>query len=327
VKAISIAAPGGPEVLQIVELADPRPEADEVTIDVAYAGVGLVDTLFRRGALPVPLPIVPGIEVSGHVRELGANVHHLKVGQAIAALLNDFVNLPGCGGYAQIARARAALTVPVPDGCDLADAASVLVNGTTAWMALRDIGRVKPGERLLILGATGGLGGSIAKIARTMAVGPIVGMIGSAASRKAAQALSYDHVTTPDDLARTLKTTGPIDAVFDTVGGEPRRQAFDHLAPRGRLVILGNATGEDRSFSGDQIWLGTKTVGGLSVGGIAHIAPDVIASTANDVLGWVASRTLAAKPARILALEDAPEAHRLLEARKVAGKIVLEVRN
>jgi hypothetical protein len=106
VKAISITAPGGPDVPRVVQRVDPRPESDEVTIDVAYAGVGLVDTLFRRGFLPIQLPIVPGIEVSGHVREVGANVKSLKGGQPVAAFLNDFVNLPGCGGYAEICRAR-----------------------------------------------------------------------------------------------------------------------------------------------------------------------------------------------------------------------------
>jgi NADPH2:quinone reductase len=178
VKAVSIAKAGGPDVLRLVQQADPKPAAGEVTIDVAYAGVGLVDTLFRRGSLPIPFPLVPGIEVSGHIRELGDGVSDLKIGQPVAALLNDFVNLPGCGGYTQMARARAALTIPVVAGCSLSDAASMLVNGTTAWMALRDVARVKPGEKILVLGATGGLGGSIGKIARTTSAEQVVGMVG-----------------------------------------------------------------------------------------------------------------------------------------------------
>lgn len=326
-KAVSIAKTGGPEVLDIVEAPDPTPGADEVTIDVAYAGVGLVDTFFRRGKLPAALPFIPGIEVSGHIRALGPGVGNMRIGQRVAALLNDFVNLPGCGGYAQIARARAALTVPVPDACDLADAASVLVNGTTAWMALRDRADVKDGYRILVLGATGGLGGLIGQIAhKTLPAARIAGMVGSASKRRAAQRLGYDEVCTTDELEQTLRNFGPLDTAFDTVGGEPRRLAFEHLAPLGRLIILGNASGKDGSFSGDQTWLGTRTVSGLNVGGIAHIVPDRIASAANQVLAWAASGTLDAKPARVLSFEEAAEAHRLLERRAVAGKIVLEIR-
>ena len=326
-KAISISAPGGPDMLRLIERADPQPGADEVTIDVAYAGVGLVDTIFRRGELRIPMPLVPGIEVSGHIREVGAGVGDLHPGQPVAALLNDFVNLPGCGGYAQIARARAALTIPLPDRCDLADAASILVNGTTAWMALRDVARVKQGEKILVLGATGGLGSSIAQTARKTPAAQVIGMVGSASKRKAAETLRYDRVIAADGLAEALADTGPLDVVFDTVGGKPRRLAFENLAPLGRLIILGNAIGKDDSFSGDQIWLGSKTVSGLSVGGIAHIAPAQIASAAKDVLDWAASGAIDAKPNRILPLQEAAVAHRLLEARELAGKVVLKVRH
>ena len=151
----------------------------------------------------------------------------------MAALLNDFVNLPGCGGYAQIARARAALTIPLPDRCDLADAASILVNGTTAWMALRDVARVKQGEKILVLGATGGLGSSIAQTARKTPAAQVIGMVGSASKRKAAETLRYDRVIAADGLAEAL---GDIGALDDTVGGKPRRLAFENLAPLGRLM-------------------------------------------------------------------------------------------
>ena len=152
-------------------------------------------------------------------------------------------------------------------------------------------------------------------------------MVGSASKRKAAETLRYDRVIAADGLAEALADTGPLDVVFDTVGGKPRRLAFENLAPLGRLIILGNAIGKDDCFSGDQIWLGSKTVSGLSVGGIAHIAPAQIASAAKDVLDWAASGAIDAKPNRILPLEEAAVAHRLLEARELAGKVVLKVRH
>lgn len=153
-RAISISTPGGPEVLQLVEVLEPTPGPGEVTIDVAYAGVGFVDTLFRRGVFSLPTPFTPGIEVSGRVRSVGEGVDELTPGDPVAALLNDFVNLPGGGGYAEVARARAALTFRIEGGADLAGAASALVNGTTAWMAVGELARVQRGEDVLVLGAT-----------------------------------------------------------------------------------------------------------------------------------------------------------------------------
>jgi NADPH2:quinone reductase len=326
-RAVSIARAGGPSVLEVVEVPDPVPGAGEVTIDVTHAGVGLVDTFFRSGRLPIPLPAIPGIEVSGHIRALGPGVEDKQIGQRVAALLNDFVNLPGCGGYAEITRARAALTVGLPDDCELADAASVLVNGTTARMALRDVPRGRDDARILVLGATGGLGGLIGRTARReLPTARLIGMIGSASKRQTAREFGYDEVCTPDELAEALRNFGGIDAAFDTVGGQARRFAFESLAPLGQLVILGNASGSDESLSGDQIWLGTRTVSGLSVGSIAHIVPDRIAFAAGEVLAWAAAREIDARPALVMLLEEAAEAHGLLERREIAGKIVLEVR-
>ncbi|MGB0097013.1 MAG: zinc-binding dehydrogenase [Solirubrobacteraceae bacterium] len=325
---MSIRSPGAPEALELVEAPEPAPETGEVTIDVAYAGVGFVDTLFRRGALPLPMPLTPGIEVSGHVRSVGAEVEGLEPGQPVAALLNDFVNLPGAGGYAEVARARAALTIPLDVGADLADAASVLVNGTTAWMALKELAHVERGEDVLVLGATGGLGGLLGQLARKADAGRVIAAVGTASKREAAERAGYTDVLVTDALAEGLKrVTGGrgVDAAFDPVGGDARRVAFEGLAPLGRLVALGNASGSDVSFAGDQIWLGSRAVIGLSVGGIAHLVPERVAAAAREVLGWTARRELDVAPAAVLALRDAAKAHRMLEGREITGKLVLGV--
>jgi NADPH:quinone reductase len=323
VKAISVAAPGAPDALEQVELPAPTPGPGEITIDVAYAGVGLVDVLFRQGAITLPMPLTPGIEVSGHVRAVGEAVDELSPGDLVAALLNDFVNLPGGGGYAEVARARAALAVPLPTGADLADAASVLVNGTTAWMAVKELARVGPDESVLVLGATGGLGGLVGQLARTAGAGRVIAAIGSATKREAAQRLGYTDVRTMEELTALPKD---IDVAFDPVGGEARQLAFEALAPLGRMVILGNASGLDVDFAGDRIWLESKAVMGLNVGGIAHLHPERVAAAAKEVLAATASGRLDAKPAAVMPLAEAPEAHRLLEARKVTGKLVLATR-
>jgi NADPH2:quinone reductase len=327
-KAIRIEAFGGPDSLRLADLAEPVPGPGEVTIDVAFAGVGFVDTLFRRGAFPLPLPLTLGIEVSGHMRDVGPDVAGLAPGDPVAALLNDFVSLPGAGGYAEIALARAALTIPLTRGASLAQAAAVLVNGTTAWMAIKDLARVGRGEDVLVLGATGGLGRLLGLLARKAGAGRVIGVIGSETKREAASRLGYSEILLADDLAEGLKalTDGRgIDAAFDPVGGGLRRVAFDNLAPLGRLMILGNARGEDESFSSDETWHGTKTVQGLSLGGLAHLVPDRLAAAAREVLDWTAAGELDAEPALVLPLAEAAKAHRLLEERGIAGKIVLRM--
>jgi NADPH:quinone reductase len=325
-RAISITAPGEPDVLQLVEAPEPTPAPGEVTIDVAYAGVGLVDVLFRRGIVPLPMPLTPGIEVSGRVRSVGEGVDSLRPGEPVAALLNDFVNLPGAGGYAEVARARAALTVPLDANFDLASAASVLVNGTTAWMAIGELARVQTADDVLVLGATGGLGGLIGQCARKAGAGRVIAAVGTPSKQEAAARLGYTDVLLSDELAEGLeRITGGrgVDAAFDPVGGNLRRVAFENLAPLGRLVILGNASGSDVDFVGDRLWHETKAVMGLNVGGITHLLPDRVAGAARDVLTWTARGDLDAAPAAALPLAEAAEGHRMLEERRVTGKLVL----
>jgi NADPH2:quinone reductase len=325
-RAISITTPGEPEVLQLVEMPEPTPGPGEVTIDVAYAGVGLVDTLFRRGAFSLPMPLTPGIEVSGRVRSVGDGVDNLAPGDPVAALLNDFVNLPGGGGYAEVARARAALTIRLEEDLDLAGAASVLVNGTTAWLAVGEVARVQVGEDVLVLGATGGLGSLIGQCAQKTGAGRVIAAVGASSKREAAARFGYTDVLLTDQLAEGLEgITGGrgVDAAFDPVGGDARRVAFEHLAPLGRLVILGNASGSDVDFAGDRLWLETKAVMGLNVGGIAPLIPDRVAQAARDMLAWAARGELDVTPAAVLPLSEAAEAHRMLETRRVTGKLVL----
>jgi NADPH:quinone reductase len=329
-RAISTATHGGPEILKMIELQEPEPGAGEVTIDVEYAGVGFVDVLFRKGAFTLlPPPVTRGIEVSGRVRAVGSGVSRLTAGTPVAALLNDFVNLPGCGGYAEIARVRAALTIPLMPHTDPAVAAAALVNGTTAWIAVNNMARLRPGESVFVPGATGGLAGLIGQLADKLGAAPVIGTVSVADKRAAAFRLGYDSVLvgelSSDSLCEVFGPRG-IDAVFDKVGGATRQLAFQHLAPLGRMVILGNASGRDTALPCDEFWHGSKTVIGLSLGGPAHAAPDMVAAAARELLQYVDHSEITAEPALVLPLAQASEAHRLIEWRTIIGKIVLDVR-
>jgi NADPH2:quinone reductase len=154
----------------------------------------------------------------------------------------------------------------------------------------------------------------------------VIAAVGTPSKREAAARFGYTDVLLTDELAEGLeRITGGrgVDAAFDPVGGDARRVACENLAALGRLVILGNASGSDVDFAGDRLWLETKAVMGLNVGGITHLIPQRVASAAREVLASAARGDLDAAPAATLPLAEAAEAHRMLEERRVTGKLVL----
>jgi len=174
-RAVVVSDTGGPEKLVVQELEEPEAGEGEVSIDVAFAGVGFVDTLFRSGALPLKTPFVPGIEVTGQVRAVGANVSGFDVGQPVAALLNDFGRTQRAGGYAQVAIAHQAMTTVLGTDTDLPVVTGALINGVTAWLALHDSAVVSPADTVVVLGASGGLGGITARLAAMVPCRRVVG--------------------------------------------------------------------------------------------------------------------------------------------------------
>jgi len=303
------------------------PGPDEVLIEVAYAGVGFVDTLFRAGAFPLPLPLIPGIEIAGRVRAAGPGVAGFVPGDRVAALLNDFGRGPRAGGYAELAVAHASMVGHVPDGLDLAIAAAAVVNGVTARIALHELGRLGPADRVLVLGASGGLGGIACRIAAIAGARQVIGVVGSEHTRPLASAECTDVVLAGDLQASIPRLTGGegLDVVVDPVGGDARELVFEHLAPFGRLLVLGDASGEDRRLSADAVWLGSRQVIGLSLGGVAHLIPDRVSAALETVLDLLARGVLSEPEPAVRSLRQAPEVHRDLERRAAPPKTVLRV--
>lgn len=226
-RAINVSEPGPPEALRITEVPVPSPSAAELSIDVEFAGVGYVDTLFRSGALTLPLPFTPGIEVAGRVREAGPGVTGFRPGQPVAALLNDFGRGMRAGGYAEVAVAHESMTVPLPADDDLARSAALIVNSVTAWIALHNLSRLRVRDDVLVLGASGGLGGAAARLAAANPARRVIGVVGSTGRRGAAPA-ECTHVVIASDLAKAVDefTDGRgVDVVVDPVGGELRARA------------------------------------------------------------------------------------------------------
>ncbi|GLY81241.1 quinone oxidoreductase family protein [Actinoallomurus iriomotensis] len=326
-RAAVVKTPGPAESLEIVDVPDPVPAQGELSIDVEFAGVGFVDTLFRAGVFALPTPFVPGIEVSGRVREVGAGVTGFAVGQPVGALLNDFGRGPRAGGYAEIAVAHASMAVPLPEGADLAGVAGVLVNGVTAWMALHDLARLGVDDDVLVLGASGGLGNTISRLAAVRPARRVIGVVGSEARRASAAEECTDVIVAADLAAAVDELTDGrgVDVVVDPVGGELRTRAFERLAPFGRLLVLGNASGRDPALSGDAVWHGTRQLIGLSLGTVAHLVPEQVQTAISAVVGSTHRGVLREPAPSVVPLEDVAGVHRALENRSAPPKTVLAV--
>lgn len=326
-RAVVVDRPGPVKALQVREYPEPAPGAGEVSIAVHYAGVGFVDTLFRAGVFDLPTPFIPGIEVTGRIRALGPGVTGWDNGQPVAALLNDFGRRARAGGYAEVAVAHTSMVTALPEDADLAGVAGVLVNGVTAWMALHQLARLRVADQVLVLGASGGLGSIACRLAALHPAHRVIGVAGSAGRRGAVPAECTDVVLAADLEASVAQLTAGrgLDVVVDPVGGQLRRQAYERLAPFGRLIILGNASGQDPALSGDAAWLGTRQLAGLSLGAVAHLIPEQVTVAATAVIDLLHRGLLGESGPVVLPLERAAEAHQALENRTAPSKTVLAI--
>jgi len=301
------------------EIAVPVPGPGEVSIDVDFAAVGLLDVLVRRGDLPdlVQPPFVPGLEVTGRVRALGSGVSGVAVGDAVVSL-----SRPTGGGYAEVALASAGLCVPLRQSVvDPALAVATVPNVVTAIGALSLAARIVPGDTVLVLGAAGGLGSVFAGVARSLGAAHVVGVVSSASKAEVARTFGFGDVVLVDDLAQTAER---FDIVVDPVGGDVRARSMDLLSPLGRLLAVGNASGSaDIAIGSTSLWLSNAGIVGFNVGGLLMAQPHRAAQLADQALDLLKGGEITI-PVEVLPLAQAADAHRRLESRAVAGKIVLQ---
>jgi NADPH:quinone reductase len=325
-RAVTIPRFGDADVLTLVDdVPGPRPGVGQVAIDVTHAAVGLADVLMRRGEFGGTPPMIPGLEVAGTVRALGDEVTGLRVGQAVVTL-----SRPTAGGYAQVTLADAAITFRLDDlspTVDPALAVAVVPNATTALLALEQVAHLRAGEKVLIHGATGGLAAIVAQVARELGAGQIIGTVRSPDRVQDAQRLGFDTVVESTRFADTLaeQHLDAIDVVVDPVGGPLRAESLKVLAPLGRLLVVGNASGSpDVPIGANQVWLSNAGVLGFNVGGLLTSHPERGTAAARRALGLVAAGKITGAVAT-LPLDSAAEAHRRLEAGALSGRIVLTV--
>jgi len=186
----------------------------------------------------------------------------------------------------------------VADDADLARMAAVLINGVTAWMALHTLVRLRVADDVVVFGVSGGLGGTAAHLAALHPARRVISVVGTETKRRTAPTECTDVVVAADS-ARSVDglTAGRgVDVVMEPVGGDLRAHAYEYLAPFGRLVVLGNASGEDRALSSDDAWHGTRQVGGLSLGAVAHLVAKDVAAALSAVVALVTVASFASRP-------------------------------
>jgi NADPH:quinone reductase-like Zn-dependent oxidoreductase len=304
-KAIRIHQYGGPEVLAQVEIQRPTPGPSEVLIRVHAASVNPIDWKMRAGCVkevfPLTFPATLGWDVSGVVEEIGANVTRFKRGDEVYALVEG-------GGYAEYAVANETIVAAKPKTLDYAQAAAVPVAGLTAWQVLVEVAKLRPGQKVLIHAAAGGVGNFAVQFAK--AKGAYV--IGTASSRNEAfvRELGADKVI---DYQKTRFEDGlhDVDVVLDTIGGDTQERSFKVLKQGGILVSIVQPPSQELAT---KYGVRAQFYGGhASASDLAEIAKLIDSGKVKPVIETV------------LPLAEARRAHELSESGHTRGKIILKV--
>ncbi|MER6003798.1 NAD(P)H-quinone oxidoreductase [Nonomuraea angiospora] len=315
-RAIEIAEPGGPEVLQWREVPDPRVERGEVLIDVTASAVNRADVLQRQGfyAPPPGASPYPGLEVSGVVAEVGADVEQFKPGDQVCALLAG-------GGYAERVAAPWEQVMPVPDGVPLVEAAGLPEVACTVWSNVFMVGRLRRGETLLVHGGASGIGTFAVQLAKALG-SQVVATVGSAAKGERVRELGADEVINyrEEDFADKVRA----DVILDIMGAKYLAGNVRALRTGGRLVIIGLQGG----LKGE-IDLGALLAKRASVHATALRSRPVdekgaiVRSVVDNVWPLVSAGAVRPVVHAKLPMSEAAEAHRLLDSGEHVGKILL----
>lgn len=324
--AIEIAQPGGPEVLRVTTRPVPAPEPGEVLVEVAAAGVNRPDVLQRQGRYDPPAGAsdLPGLEIAGRIKALGAGVTDWQVGDAVCALLAG-------GGYAEYCAVPAAQCLPVPGPLSLVEAAALPETFFTVWTNVFDRGRLLPGESLLVHGGSSGIGTTAIQLgkafgARVFATAGNPDKCRACVRLGAERAIDYP---TEDFVAVVKELTGGrgVDVVLDMVGGDYVARNIEAMAPDGRHVSIAFLKGPKVTLNLFPVMVRRLTLTGSTLRPRPVEEKGRIARALRERV-WPLLETGAVKPVihAVFPLSEAARAHALMESGQHIGKIVLTVR-
>jgi NADPH2:quinone reductase len=319
-KAIQVKQPGGPEVMELVDLPVPEPKASEAVVKLAASGVNFIDVYHREGRYKVPMPFVLGQEGAGVVSAVGADVKSVKKGDRVA-----WTGL--MGGYAEYAAIPAHRLVTIPAGVSDQQAAAAMLQGMTAHYLCHDTYQLKRGETALVHAAAGGVGLLLVQMAHQIGA-RVLATVSTEQKAKLAREAGADEIifyTKSDFESETKRLTNGegVHVVYDSVGKTTFEKGLNVLRPRGMMVLFGGSSGAVPPV--DLIVLSQK--GSLYITRptlVNYIATrEELLARSEAVLGMISSGKLKLRIEHTYPLADAQQAHQDLQGRKTTGKLLL----
>ncbi len=327
-RAVVMSEPGGPEVLQVREVPDPKPAAGEVLVEVAATAINRADLLQRQGNYPPPqgAPEYLGMECSGTIAAVGGGVAGWAVGDEVCALLTG-------GGYAELVAVPVGQLMAVPGGVGLVDAAALPEVTCTVWSMVfgSQAGRLQPGERLLVHGGTSGIGTMAIQIAhgrgaQVFATAGTPRKVQACRDLGADVAINYREERFEERVAAETGGGG-VDVILDNMAASYLPRNVASLAVGGRLIVLGLQGGTKGELNLGTLLAKRATVHAAGLRGRPPaMKAEIVAETQANV--WPLLEAGAVRPVidRVLTLDDAGEAHRLVDSSEHIGKVLLRAR-
>jgi NADPH2:quinone reductase len=321
-KSIQVKETGGPEKMLLVDAPKPQPGPKEALVRIASSGVNFIDIYFRTGLYKADAPIVLGSEAAGVVEAVGSEVTEVAPGDRVAYAMIR-------GSYAEYAIVPAAKLVKIPDRVDFQTAAAAMLQGMTAHYLTHSTYSLKSGDTCLVHAAAGGAGGLIVQMAKMLGA-RVIGTVSTDEKARIAREHGADEVIiyTRQDFEAEVKrlTNGRgADVVYDSVGKSTFEKSLNSLRPRGMMALFGQSSGPVPPL--DPGILNIKGSLFLTRPSLAHYAAtrEELLWRASDVLNWIAAGKLKLRIDRVYPLAEAAAAHRDLEGRHTAGKLLLTV--
>lgn len=342
-KKVVVHSPGGHRKLKLEEHPTPQPGPGEVLVQTRSIGVNFADLVVRMGLYEsakkyVGWPITPGFECAGKVVGVGAGVADLARGEEVVALVRF-------GAYATHVVAPRAQVFRRPERLDMVQAGAFFVVHLTAWYALEELCRLRPGRRVLVHSAAGGVGLALVRIAKIRGA-EVTGVVGASHKVEAVRAAGADHVIdrSVEPLWRTAERISPegFHVVLDANGVDTLRQSYAHLASTGRLIVYGAHTmlkrGKERPswvklavdlartpwFHPLLLTNDNRGVLGFNLSYLFDELP-VLAEALGVLLPWIESGRLPPPPVTTFPFEKVADAHAALESGQTVGKVALVV--
>lgn len=301
------------------DLAVPAPDSGQVSLRIEATGLNFADLLMVKGTYQAtpPVPFIPGLEVCGTVTALGPDTTGPAVGTRVAVF-------GGQGGLADHGVFPVDRLVPVPDAMPPDVAAGFIVAWSTSHLALTHRARLQPGERLVVLGAAGGVGLTAVELGAKMGA-EVVAVARGANKLAVAQEHGAHHLIDAEapDLRDQLKALGGADVVYDAVGGPAAKAAFRATNPGGRYVVIGFASGEVPAFPANHLLVKNVDLIGFYWGGYMDFDPKPVTESIAALFAMYEAGEIRPHISHVLPLEQVEDGLELLRSRKSTGKVVI----